>query len=90
MRDQAFAWDESRTENCSCVSSISTLHGGHDAVLLKRGGKLLVHAEGEPALTTASIVDVQLETTTIAAFNLEVANAHTFIVGEDGFVVKAR
>ena len=35
----------------------------------------------------ATIANVELETTTVRVYNLEVANTHTFLVGEQGIVV---
>jgi hypothetical protein len=65
-----------------------TSEGWRDAILLKRGGKLLLKGSGESGSDkTALIADVRVEKTTVQVFNLEVANAHTFFVGKDGVVV---
>jgi hypothetical protein len=42
---------------------------------------------GPATPATATIEDVRIETKTIRVYNLEVANLHTFFVGEDGVVV---
>ncbi|MBB3178448.1 RHS repeat-associated core domain-containing protein [Variovorax sp. Sphag1AA] len=66
-----------------------TSEGWRDAILLKKGGKLLLRGSGEgdddPA--TVTIADVQVETKVVRVFNLEVDNLHTFFVGEEGVVV---
>jgi hypothetical protein len=71
-----------------------TLEGWRDAVLLKKGGKLLLRNEdttskvvANTAERYATITDIREEIKTIAVFNLEVANLHTFFVGVDGVVV---
>jgi RHS repeat-associated protein len=92
-----------------------TPDGWRDAILLKRGGQLLLKGTGEkeadprnaseenPGKTgggrtetsqtseagerTVTITSVRTETRTLQVFNLEVANAHTFFVGEDGVLV---
>jgi len=61
--------------------------GWRDAILLKKGGKLLLKggdADTEPSI---KIVDVRTERKTLPVFNIEVANAHTFFIGVDGEVV---
>jgi hypothetical protein len=76
---------------------LKTTEGWRDAILLKRGGKLLLKGgdekgglaqvaavvDGQPE-RTATIADVRTEQTTVRVFNLEVANAHTFFVGDEG------
>jgi hypothetical protein len=65
-----------------------TSEGWRDAVLLKRGGKLLLKGSaGDGSERTADIADVRVERSTVQVFNLEVANAHTFFVGNDGALV---
>ena len=67
-----------------------TLEGWRDAVLLKKGGQLLLGGEadaGQPTERYATITDIREEVKTTAVFNLEVANLHTFFVGVDGVVV---
>ena len=64
-----------------------TTQGWRDAILLKKGGKLLLKggdADTEPSI---KIVDVRTERKTLPVFNIEVANAHTFFIGVDGEVV---
>ena len=65
---------------------LSTPDGWRDAILIKRGGKLLLRSDSGEA-REASVVYVQLEQRVAAVYNLEVANAHTFFVGEDGVLV---
>jgi len=71
-----------------------TDEGWRDAILLKRGGKLLLKGSGdeeadsqESGIRTATIADVQVETKVVRVFNLEVENLHTFFVGDEGYVV---
>ena len=64
-----------------------TQEGWRDAVLLKRGGQLLLGGEADAAERFATITDIREEVKTTAVFNLEVANLHTFFVGADGVVV---
>jgi hypothetical protein len=65
-----------------------TSEGWRDAVLLKRGGKLLLKgSDGSGSERTADIADVRVERSTVQVFNLEVANAHTFFVGDGGALV---
>jgi hypothetical protein len=68
-----------------------TTEGWRDAIMLKKGGKLLLKgageetdAESEAGERVATIKDVQTEQKIVPAYNLEVANAHTFFVGEEG------
>jgi RHS repeat-associated protein len=76
---------------------LKTPEGWRDAILLKKGGQLLLKGSGDAdALAldastrarnqqaTATIADVRIETRTVQVFNLEVANAHTFFVGREG------
>ena len=65
--------------------------GWRDAIMLKKGGQLLLKGDSEPpkigvaqAGNTATIADVSTETRIVKVFNLEVANAHTYFVGKDG------
>lgn len=67
-----------------------TTEGWRDAILLKRGGKLLLKGDGGGDNDSAGVItiaDVQVETRTERVYNLEVANLHTFFVGEEGVVV---
>jgi hypothetical protein len=74
-----------------------TAEGWRDAIMLKKGGKLLLKGAGEDdddaaeysdgGERTVTIKDIQVEHQTIPVYNLEVANAHTFFVGEDGVLV---
>jgi RHS repeat-associated protein len=60
-----------------------TTEGWRDAVLLKKGGKLLLKGDGESE-RIVSIKDIRTEQKKLPVFNLEVANAHTYFVGESG------
>jgi Pretoxin HINT domain len=71
-----------------------TVDGWRDAILLKKGGKLLLKggdaddaSNASPAERYTTITDIRTEVKTLPVFNLEVANLHTFFVGEDGVVV---
>ncbi|WP_066263437.1 RHS repeat-associated core domain-containing protein [Hydrogenophaga flava] len=73
-----------------------TTEGWRDAILLRKGGQLLLKGSGdEPpeaasvdqAERIATIEDIRIEKKTVPVFNLEVANAHTFFVGDDGVLV---
>ncbi|WP_374668637.1 Hint domain-containing protein, partial [Acinetobacter sp.] len=69
-----------------------TSEGWRDAVLLKKGAKLLLMGSGEgdgsdKATATATIEDVRIEVKTTRVYNLEVENLHTFFVGVQGLVV---
>lgn len=67
-----------------------TSEGWRDAVLLKKGTKLLLMGSGEGDDDSAGIVtieDVRIETKTVRVYNLEVENLHTFFVGDDGYIV---
>ncbi|HLP82429.1 MAG TPA: toxin C-terminal domain-containing protein, partial [Nitrosomonas sp.] len=52
--------------------------------LLKKGGQLLLKGSGDSEAKTVSIADVRHEDKTLRVYNLEVANAHTYFVGNDG------
>jgi hypothetical protein len=65
-----------------------TTDGWRDAILLKKGGKLLLKAsDGEDLGKTSLITEIRIEQKVLPVFNLEVANAHTFFVGTDGELV---
>ena len=78
--------DNGQTIQATAGHPFNTSEGWRDAVLLKRGGKLLLKGSDEDA-AYATITDIREEIKTTAVFNLEVANLHTFFVGEDGLVV---
>jgi RHS repeat-associated protein len=62
-----------------------TIEGWRDAIMLKKGGKLLLKGgDGEDLDKTALITDIRNEQKMLPVFNIEVANAHTFFVGTDG------
>jgi Pretoxin HINT domain len=67
-----------------------TTEGWRDAVMLKKGGKLLLKGRDDAADDSdiaATIIDISTEIKVLPVFNLEVANAHTFFVGESGELV---
>ena len=58
-----------------------TADGWRDAILLKQGDTLiLTGSDGKPA--TIQIDGIRYETKVLTTYNLEVANAHTFFVGQ--------
>jgi YD repeat-containing protein len=61
-----------------------TLEGWRDAVMLKKGGKLLLKGGDETSEPAVEITDIQTERKTLPVYNIEVANAHTYFVGIDG------
>ena len=63
-----------------------TVEGWRDAVLLKQGDTLiLTSSDGKPS--TIQVDEIRYETKVLTTYNLEVANAHTFFVGEDAVLV---
>ena len=63
-----------------------TVEGWRDAILLKQGDMLiLTGSDGKPS--TIQVDGIRYETKVLTTYNLEVANAHTFFVGEDGVLV---
>lgn len=66
-----------------------TTAGWRDAILLKAGDQLVLKGDGGDAAVErlATITGVRTEHKTLRVFNLEVASAHTFVVGEEGEVV---
>lgn len=64
-----------------------TTEGWRDAVQLTRGGKLLLRGSSDEHEQVAVIEDLRIERRVISALNLEVANAHSFFVGDDGVLV---
>ncbi len=132
--------DNGQTLQTTAGHPFLTSEGWRDAILLKRGGKLLIKGEDEPAAKLllpqagedrgegagailhkpnqpvagintaqsaiesivnvsqssdvsqgsqryASILDISVERQTVQVFNIEVANAHTFFVGDEGVLV---
>lgn len=65
-----------------------TPDGWRDAILLKRGGKLLLKASGEDgdAPRWSTIRELRTETRVLPVYNLQVANSHAFFVGADGIL----
>lgn len=66
--------------------SFNTPEGWRDAILLKKGGELILKGENGEA-KSIKIADVKVEDRRLTTYNLEVANAHTFFVGEDAVLV---
>jgi RHS repeat-associated protein len=85
--------DNGQTLQATAGHPFKTNQGWRDAVMLKKGGKLLLKGSDEDASAAqseeryATITQIQEEIKTIPVFNLEVAHLHTFYVGEDGVVV---
>ncbi len=63
-----------------------TAEGWRDAVLLKKGD-ILILTGSDGKLSTIQVDGIRYETKVLTTYNLEVANAHTFFVGEDGVLV---
>jgi hypothetical protein len=61
-----------------------TPEGWRDAIVLKKGGKLLLPGEAQGVV---EITQIAHRIETLTTYNLEVANAHTFFVGNDGVLV---
>jgi hypothetical protein len=64
----------------------NTPEGWRVAILLKKGGNLLLKGDGESD-RTVEIASVTHRLDTQTTYNLEVANAHTFFVGVEGVLV---
>jgi hypothetical protein len=66
-----------------------TTDGWRDAIMLKKGGKLLLKGgDGDAdAERTATIAEVRTEQRMLPVYNLEVANGHTYFVGIEGELV---
>jgi hypothetical protein len=90
--------DNGQTIQATAGHPFKTNEGWRDAVMLKKGGKLLLKggegSDGDADASSnanseryATITNIQEELKTTRVFNLEVANLHTFYVGEDGVVV---
>jgi hypothetical protein len=82
--------DSGETITATAGHPFRTREGWRDAVLLKKGGQLLLKGDADDedgSERWATVAEVRQETRTVQVFNLEVANAHTFLVGKDGVVV---
>lgn len=66
-----------------------TADGWRDAIMLKKGGKLLLKGSDDDSHNDreVDIVDVRHTSETLTTYNLEVGNAHTFFVGTEGALV---
>jgi hypothetical protein len=79
--------DSGETITATAGHPFRTREGWRDAVLLKKGGQLLLKGEaGDDSSRWATVAEVRKETRTVQVFNLEVANVHTFFVGEKGYL----
>jgi RHS repeat-associated protein len=79
--------DSGETITATAGHPFRTREGWRDAVLLKKGGQLLLKGDADDedgSERWATVAEVRQETRTVQVFNLEVANAHTFFVGEEG------
>ena len=79
--------DNGQTLTATEGHPFKTTEGWRDAILLKKGGKLLLKGGDADDERNIGIADVRTEQKTVPVFNLEVANAHTFFVGVDGVLV---
>ncbi len=61
-----------------------TAEGWRDAQLIKAGGQLDLKGSTDERPKRAEVVKVEHELKHERVYNLEVANAHTFFVGEEG------
>lgn len=68
---------------------LKTADGLRDAILLKKGGKLLLKDSANAADKEheVTIAELQRATETLTTFNLEVVHAHTYFVGTNGVLV---
>ena len=79
--------DNSQTLTATEGHPFKTTDGWRDAIMLKKGSKLLLKGGDADGERNIGIADVRTEQKTVQVFNLEVANAHTFFVGVDGVLV---
>lgn len=84
--------DNGETLTATAGHPLMTAEGWRDAALIKRGGKLLLRrGDGDDggeasALRAATVTEVRQEVGRVPAYNLEVAHAHTFFVGDEGYL----
>jgi RHS repeat-associated protein len=65
-----------------------TSEGWRDAIMLKKGGKLLLKGgDADSAERFATIIYILEEVKTIPVYNLEVEQLHTYFIGQDGVLV---
>ena len=79
--------DDGQTLTATEGHPFKTADGWRDAIMLKKGGKLLLKGGDDDAERTATITDMRTEQRTLPVYNLEVANGHTYFVGIDGNLV---
>ena len=81
--------DDGQTLTATEGHPFKTADGWRDAIMLKKGGKLLLKGgDGDGhAGRTATIAEVRTEQRTLPVYNLEVANGHTYFVGIGGELV---
>lgn len=79
--------EDGRQLTATAGHSFMTNEGWRDAILLKRGGKLLLKGSSEDSSGGwVTITELSVAWSTVPVFNLEVANAHTFFTGEKGLL----
>lgn len=80
--------DDGSTIEATDGHPFRTIDGWRDAILLKKGGKLLLKGSNEPDSERVAAIDhVRVELKNVPVFNIEVENAHTFFVGQQGNLV---
>jgi RHS repeat-associated protein len=80
--------DDGSTIEATDGHPFRTTEGWRDAILLKKGGQLLLKGTDEAdSERIKAINDVREEAKTVPVFNIEVANAHTFFIGDQGVLV---
>jgi RHS repeat-associated protein len=81
--------DNGKTITATEGHPFRTSNGWRDAVLLVEGDRLLLKGSDQSSVDdiSARIVDTRIESKVLPVFNLEVAKAHAYFVGEDGQLV---
>ena len=77
---------DGKTIDATESHSFNTPEGWRDAILLKKGCQVILKGENGEA-KSIEIADVRVSERCLTTYNLEVANAHTFFVGEDAVLV---
>lgn len=76
--------DDGNTLEATEGHPFKTSEGWRDAIILKKGDRLMLKASAE---SVATIVAITTERRLLPVFNIEVANAHTYFVGVNGELV---